>query len=84
MPSLLDDASLPTDACGLQKDLEELDKRLDACRDEIRSLMEAENPETGIFRATEIHAAKQLLSMLRYQKDLRSAHLNRLRLEADA
>ena len=83
MPSLLDDASLPTDACGLQKDLEELDKRLDACQHEIRLLMEAENPEADIFRAAEIHAAKQLLSMLRYQKNLRNAHLNRLRLETD-
>lgn len=81
MTNPLDDASLPTDAPGLTADLAELETRLTACRAEIQRLMDAENPAAGICHSAAIHEAKQLLMMLRYQKDLRAARLNRLRLD---
>ena len=77
---LLDDASLPTDAPGLTTELAELETRLTACRAEIQRLMKAEDPAGGVFHSGAIHQAKQLLMMLHYQKDLRTARLNRLRL----
>lgn len=80
MTSLLDDASLPTDAPGLTAELADLEGRLSVCRAEIQRLMDAEDPSAGVFHSTAIHEAKQLLMMLRYQKDLRAARLNRLRL----
>ena len=80
MISLLDDASLPTDAAGLEKEMAEAEQRMNACQDEIRSLMAREDPAGGIFHAEAIHEMKQLLMMLRYQRELRSAKLNRLRL----
>ena len=79
MPSLLDDASLPTDPQGLADQLAEVEKRMQACQAEIQRLMRAEDPGAGVFHAAAIHQAKQLLMMLRYQKDLRSARLNQLR-----
>lgn len=81
MPNLLDDASLPTDASGLLADLADLENRLSACQDEIQRLMAAEDPARGIVHSGPIHEAKQLLMMLRYQKELRVVRLNRLRQE---
>lgn len=81
MTSLLDDASLPTDAPGLTAELADLESRLSFCRAEIQRLMDAEDPAAGVFHSAAIHEAKQLLMMLRYQKDLRAARLNRLRVE---
>lgn len=84
MTTLLDDALLPTaDAAAIEADLAELEKRLLACREEIARLSAAEDPAKGVYKAAEIHEAKQLHMALRYQKDLRLARLNRLRLEAD-
>lgn len=79
MTSLLDDASLPTDIPGLEADLAELERRTADCQTRIRELMAAEDPAAGIFHAPAIHETKQLLMMLRYQRDLRLAHRNRLR-----
>ena len=79
MPSLLDDASLPTDAPGLQAELAVLESSLSACQAKIQGLMAAEDPIKGIFHASAIHEAKQMLMMLRYQKDLRLARLGQLR-----
>ncbi len=80
MTSLLDDASLPTDEPGLTAELAELETRLALCQDEIRRLMGAEDPVAGVFHSAAIHEAKQLLMMLRYQKDLRVARRNQLRI----
>lgn len=80
MTNLLDDASLPTDITGLETQIGELDARMTACRASIGDLMAAENPAAGVFHAEAIHEAKQLLMMLRYQKELREARLGRLRL----
>lgn len=79
MADLLDDASLPTDPDGLEAEIVEAERRMAACRDEIKSLMAAEKPAEGLFHAEAIHALKQQLMMLRYQKDLRAARLGRLR-----
>lgn len=83
MTSLLDDASLPTDAAGLAAEMAEAEKRMEACQDEIKKLMAGEDPAQGIFHAEAIHEMKQLHMMLRYQKDLRAARLNRLRAEGE-
>ena len=77
MTHLLDDASLPTDPAGLQAEIAEVDARIAACESEIRSLMQREDPAAGCFLAAEIHEKKQLRMMLRYQRDLRTARLNR-------
>ena len=81
MISLLDDASLPTDAEGLLAEIAELDKRIAACQEELKRLTAEEDIAAGIFRAEEIHAIKQLHMALRYQKDLRAARRNRLLME---
>lgn len=78
MLRLLDDASLPTDPADIETEIAELDKRLAACREELKKLMDEEDFVTGTFRADEIHAIKQLHMALRYQKDLRVATRNRL------
>jgi hypothetical protein len=75
MTNLLDDALLPTDAAGLAEEIAELETRLTACRAEIQRLMAEEDPARGIVHCAPIHKAKQLLMMLRYQKDLRAARL---------
>lgn len=79
MTSLLDDASLPTDAPGLEAEIVILDEKLAASNGEIRRLMAAEDPAQGVFHAAAIHEAKQLCMMLRYQKDLRTVRLAQLR-----
>lgn len=76
MANLLDDASLPTDREGLLAQIEEIERRLAENQETIKRLMEAENPGKGIFHASEIHEAKQLSMMLRYQKDIRTVRLN--------
>ena len=81
MTSLLDDASLPTDVPGLTAELLELETRMANCRREIQRLMDAEDPASGVFHSAAIHEAKQVLMMLRYQKDLRVARINRLGVE---
>lgn len=78
MADLLDDASLPTDPAGLEAEIAEAERRMTACRDEIKRLMAAEKPTEGLFHAEAIHSLKQQLMMLRYQKDLRAARLGRL------
>ncbi|MDR2487914.1 MAG: hypothetical protein LBD42_00140 [Desulfovibrio sp.] len=78
MRKLLDDASLPTDAGALAVEAAELERRLDACRVEIQRLMDEEDPLRGIVHSAAIHQAKQSLMMLRYQRDLRVALLNRI------
>lgn len=78
MTSLLDDALLPTDPEALAAEITELEARLAASSGEIKRLMAEEDVAAGIFRAEEIHAAKQLHMALRYQKDLRTARRNRL------
>lgn len=78
MTSLLDDASLPTDREGLEADIKEIDKRLAENQAKIQALMDAEDPASGVFHAADIHEAKQLSMMLRYQKDLRTVRLNAL------
>ena len=80
MQNLLDDVSLPTDIPVLTAELVELEKRISACQAEIQELMDAEDPAMGVFRAADIHDAKKTLMMLRYQKDLRAARLNLLRM----
>ena len=77
MPQLLDDASLPTDASGLQEQLAILQERLQACTEKIRRLMAEEDHAAGRDNAAAIHEAKQMLMMLRYQHTVRQ---NRLRL----
>lgn len=76
--SLLDDASLPTDRHGLEAQVAEIDKKLEANQETIRALMAAEDPLKGVFHAAEIHEAKQLGMMLRYQKELRQVRLRAL------
>lgn len=83
MTHLLDDALLPTDPDGLRAEITELDTRLAACDAEVRLLMQQEDPATGRWCAAEIHEKKQLRMMLRYQRDLRTARLNRCALEAE-
>ena len=75
--SLLDDSALPDDPAGLRAEIVEVDARIAACEKEIRSLMQREDPAAGCFLAAEIHEQKQLRMMLRYQRDLRTARLNR-------
>ena len=77
MPQLLDDASLPTDASGLQEQIAILEERLQACTKKITQLMAAEDHAAGHDNAAAIHEAKQMLMMLRYQHTVRQ---NRLRL----
>jgi len=81
MPHLLDDASLPTDIPGLEAEIADAEDRMEACRKKIKALMDAERPAEGLFFAEEIHELKQRQMMLRYQKDLRVARANRLRLK---
>jgi hypothetical protein len=76
---LLDDESLPADQTGLEAEIAEVERRMEACRAEARALMASEDPQAGIFHARAIHESKQRHMMLRYQKDLRVARLNRLR-----
>lgn len=73
--NLLDDASLPTDRPGLEAQLAEIENKLEMNLETIRGLMASEDPRKGIFYAAEIHEAKQLGMMLRYQKELRRARL---------
>lgn len=56
----------------------EIDRRLAACKDEMKKLLDEEDFAAGIFKADEIHRCKQLHMALRYQKDLRAAKRNRL------
>lgn len=83
MTNLLDDASLPTDAPALEAELAELEERLQACQNDIRQLMAAEDPARGIWHATSIHEAKQTIMMLRYQREVRATRLRLLRLEKE-
>ena len=78
MAELLDDASLPTDRDGLEAQIADIDRRLRENLESIRTLMAAEKPGEGIFLASEIHEAKQLSMLLRYQKDVRTVRLNAL------
>ena len=74
---LLDDSALPDDPEVLRAELAELEVRLSACELDIRGLMAQEDPAAGRFLAAEIHEKKQLRMMLRYQRALRRARLNR-------
>ncbi len=74
---LLDDSRLPVDPEALRVEIADLEGRLAACEAAIRSLVAEENPAAGRFLAAEIHEKKQLRMMLRYQRDLRVARLNR-------
>ena len=78
MPQLLDDASLPTDAAGLQEQLHTLEKRLHACTEGIKRLMAEEDYAAGLNNAAAIHKAKQMLMMLRYQHTVRKNRLRQL------
>jgi hypothetical protein len=74
---LLDDSALPDDPDALRAELAELEVRLNACEADVRGFMAQEDPAVGRFLAAEIHEKKQLRMMLRYQRDLRRARLNR-------
>jgi hypothetical protein len=74
---LLDDASLPTDIPALKAEIAVLERKMRDCAVRIKELMAGEDPAAGIFHAPAIHEAKQLLMMLRYQKELRTARINR-------
>jgi hypothetical protein len=74
---LLDDASLPTDIPALKAEIAVLERKMQDCAVRIKDLMGGEDPTAGIFYASAIHEAKQLLMMLRYQKELRVARVNR-------
>ena len=78
MAELLDDALLPTDRDGLEAQIADIDRRLQENLESIRALMAAEKPGEGVFLASEIHEAKQLSMLLRYQKDVRTVRLNAL------
>ena len=78
MAELLDDALLPTDRDGLETQIADIDRRLQENFETIRTLMAAETPGEGVFLASEIHEAKQLSMLLRYQKDVRTVRLNAL------
>ena len=76
--SPLDDASLPTDKEGLEEEIAELQRRLDANRQKIQTLMAEEDTKKGIFHAAAIHEAKQTGMILSYQKELREVRPNRM------
>lgn len=78
MVKLLDDASLPTDRNGLEAEIAEIDRRLQENQAGIQSLINAEDVAAQVFHASEIHEAKQLSMLLRYQRDLRTVRLNAL------
>ncbi len=78
MTRLLDDASLPTDRETLLAEIAEAEQLQKECLARVRELMAQEDATKGVFFAGEIHSAKQRAMMLRYQKDLRVARLNRM------
>ncbi len=81
--SLLDDASLPADQTGLEQEIQEVERRQAECRRRMQALLAEEDLQRGVFHAAAIHEEKQLNMMLQYQKDLRVARLNQLRLTSE-
>ena len=83
MVKLLEDASLPADKVTVEAKIDEIDKYLQENHTKIQTLMDAEDPSKQIFHAVEIHEAKQMNMLLRYQRDLRTVRLNALLLGKD-
>ncbi len=68
----------PEDLEGLKDVLKAAEAKINDCQRHIKALTRGENPADGTYYAQQIHVAKQLKMMAKYQRDLCAARIRRL------
>ncbi len=71
---------LPETISEIEEQISRIEEAQKACSEAIRTLMESEDIEKGLFFPSQIHELHQQKNMLETHKQYRRARINRLKL----